>query len=219
MLIALGTVQGHEEIQVLVTIHITHTDVAAHIVQPGMLSGIHKLDLAKLGFLISQDELYNPNGVSLIDAIVRVGGCTGSFISNEGLVITNHHCVFGAVNAISTAENDYITDGFIAPTRDKEVSARGLTIRITESYTDVSKEVLSAINDEMSLAERSRAISARMRELAEAAEKENEGKIAEVSEMFVGRTYVLFIYQTIRDVRIVYVPPRSIGEFASMART
>ncbi len=177
------------------------------------ISEIRKLDLQKLGFEISPTDLYNPNGVSLIDAIVRVGGCTGSFISTEGLVITNHHCVFGAVQAISTAEKDYITDGFIAPTRDKEVLARGLTIRITESYTDVSADVLSAVTDDMPLAERSRAISKKMRDIAQQAEKEHEGRIAEVSEMFAGRTYVLFLYQTIKDVRIVYVPPRSIGEF------
>ena len=127
------------------------------------ISEIHKLNLKKLGFLIDQKTLYNPNGVSLIDAIVQVGGCTGSFISKDGLVITNHHCAFGAVQAISSKEKDYITDGFLAPTRAEEVSARGMTIRITESYKDVSSEVLSVVSPGMALAERTRAIEKKMR--------------------------------------------------------
>ena len=120
--------------------------------------------------------MYSPRGVSLIDAIVQVGGCTGSFISKDGLVITNHHCAFGAVQAISSKEKDYITDGFLAPTRAEEVSARGMTIRITESYKDVSSEVLSVVSPGMALAERTRAIEKKMREIEAAAEKKNAGK-------------------------------------------
>ena len=178
------------------------------------ISEIHKLNLKKLGFLISQKDLYNPNGVSLLDAIVNVGGCSGSFISNDGLVITNHHCTFGAVQAISTMEKDYITNGLLAESREKEIPARGLVIRITESYKDVSQEVLSAVSADMPLAERTRAINKRMQEIASDVEKKDPGKQAQVSEMFAGRNYVLFVYQRIRDVRLVYVPPRSVGEFA-----
>ena len=72
------------------------------------LSDLKNIDLHKAGLKISTPELYNPNGKSLIDAIVRVGGCTGSFISNDGLLITNHHCAFGFVQAISTTKNNYI---------------------------------------------------------------------------------------------------------------
>lgn len=177
------------------------------------ISELHRLNLKKLGFEIDAKTLYNPNGVSLVDAIVQVGGCTGSFVSGEGLVITNHHCVFGAVSAASSKENDYVTNGFLAADRSKEIAARGMTIRITESYRDVSKEVLGAVDDGMSPADRARAIQKKMQELASAAEKDNPGKQAQVSEMFAGRTYVLFLYAQIRDVRLVYVPPRSIGEF------
>ena len=76
------------------------------------LSEIHKLNLKAKGFKIAPKDLYNPQGVSLVDAIVQVGGCTGSFVSNEGLILTNHHCAFGAVQAASTAEKDYLTNGF-----------------------------------------------------------------------------------------------------------
>lgn len=66
------------------------------------LSEIHKLDLKKAGLKIDQNEVYNPNGISLVDALVNVGGCTGSFVSNDGLIITNHHCAFSAVQLAST---------------------------------------------------------------------------------------------------------------------
>src|SRR5574342_233719 len=78
------------------------------------LSEIHKLNLKAKGFKIDAKQLYNPQGVSLVDAIVQIGGCTGSFVSNEGLILTNHHCAFGAVQAASTAEKDYLTNGFLA---------------------------------------------------------------------------------------------------------
>ncbi|HSL89504.1 MAG TPA: S46 family peptidase, partial [Ignavibacteriaceae bacterium] len=72
------------------------------------LSDIRNLDLKSAGLKISIDEVYNPSGVSLVDALVKVGGCTGSFVSEEGLILTNHHCVFGAVQAASTVENNYL---------------------------------------------------------------------------------------------------------------
>ena len=177
------------------------------------ISEIHKLRLDAKGLKIDPKEVYNPEGISLIDAIVQVGGCTGSFVSPEGLVLTNHHCAFGAVQAISTKDSDYITLGFLASTRSEERPARGYTVRITESYRDVSKEVLDAVTGGADPAERSKAIEKRMNELVKEAEKANPGKRASVSEMFAGRTYVLFVYATFRDVRLVYVPPRSIGEF------
>lgn len=177
------------------------------------ISEIHKLNLKKLGFELEANELYNPNGVSIVDAIVNVGGCTGSFVSGEGLVITNHHCVFGALSNASTAEHDYVTHGFLARTRADELPAAGMTIRITESYRDVSAEVLSGVGESMLPAERTKAIQKRMRELTEEAENAHPGKQAVVAEMFAGRTYVLFLYAQIRDVRLVYVPQRAIGEF------
>jgi hypothetical protein len=177
------------------------------------ISEIHKLRLQEKGLKIDPREVYNPEGTSLIDAIVQIGGCTGSFVSAEGLVLTNHHCAFGAVQAISTVDNDYITNGFVAFTRQEERPARGYSVRITESYRDVSKEVLSAVTEGMDAAGRSKAIAKRMNELSSEAEKANPGKRASVSEMFAGRSYVLFVYATFQDVRLVYVPPRSVGEF------
>ena len=185
------------------------------IAEEGMypLSEIHRLDLQSKGLEISAKNIYNPDGVSLIDAICKVGGCTGSFVSPEGLIITNHHCAYGAVRRASTPEHDYLANGFLAKNRGEELAATGYTVRITESYRDVSDEVLSAITDDMDYASRSKAIEKKIKEIVTRVEKENKGKRAEVSEMFIGKTYVLFIYTYLKDIRLVYVPPRTIGNF------
>lgn len=177
------------------------------------LSEIHQLNLKAKGFKIDAKTLYNPQGVSLVDAIVQVGGCTGSLVSNEGLILTNHHCAFGAVQAASTAEKDYLTNGFLAASRSEEIPAKGYNCRITESYRDVSAEVLSAAKENMSFAERAKAFEQKIKEIVSAEEAKAKDIRAEVAEMFAGKSYVLFIYRNIKDVRLVYVPPRSIGEF------
>ncbi len=177
------------------------------------ISEILKLDLRSKGLKIDPKEIYNPEGVSLIDGIVQVGACTGSFVSGQGLILTNHHCAYGAAQAASATERDYIKNGFLARNPGEEIPAKGYTARITDSYRDVSAEVLRAVNDTMDLAARSKAIEKKIKELVAATEKDHPGKRAEVSEMFIGKSYVLFIYTNLKDVRLVYVPPRSIGEF------
>jgi len=177
------------------------------------LSDLNRVDLKKAGLEIDQSDIYNPGKVGLVDALVRVGGCTGSFISDEGLIITNHHCAFGAVQLASTPENDYLTNGFVARDRAQEIRAEGLTIRITDSYQDVSDRVLKVANQSANPAERIHLINEQRRIIAAEAEKEDPTIKAEVSEMFIGKSYVLFRYKTIEDVRLVYVPQRSIGEF------
>jgi hypothetical protein len=175
------------------------------------ISEIMKLDLKSKGLMIDPSEIFATDK-SLIFAIVSVGA-TGSFLSDEGLFITNHHVAFGAVQAASTEENDYLRDGFLARTQAEEIQAKGMTARITESYRDVSAEVLGAVGPEMDFAARTKAVERRMKEIVAKAEKDNPGKRAEVAEMFTGKTYILFIYTYLKDIRLVYVPPRSIGEF------
>lgn len=189
--------------------------VGYNVREEGMfpLSEIHKVDLKKAGLKIDQNEVYNPNGISLVDALVNVGGCTGSFVSDEGLIITNHHCAFSAVQLASTPENDYLNNGFVARTREQEIEAKGLTCRITDSYEDVSDRVLGAVANVDDPAARLQMINNQMKNIAAEAEQKDPSIKAEVSEMFIGKTYVLFRYKTIQDVRLVYVPNRQIGEF------
>ncbi len=178
-----------------------------------LLSDLKNLDLQKIGLKISPEELYNPKGVSLIDAIVRVGGCTGSFISNEGLIVTNHHCAFGFVQAISTTKNNYIKTGFLANSKQEEVQAKGLVCKITASYEDVSAKVLEGTQDITDPGKRLQMIKDKLRAITETENASNPGLQCEISEMFTGRTYILFRYQMLKDVRLVYVPARSIGEY------
>ncbi len=95
---------------------ITFLGMTNSVPEEGMypLSEIHKVDLVKAGLKIDPLEVYNPNGISLIDALVKVGGCTGSFVSNKGLILTNHHCAFGAINRASTSEHNYLENGLLA---------------------------------------------------------------------------------------------------------
>ncbi|MDP4116363.1 MAG: S46 family peptidase [Bacteroidota bacterium] len=177
------------------------------------LSEIRKLDLKNAGLKIDVNEIYSPGKAGLIDALVNITGCTGSFVSADGLIITNHHCAFGAVAQASTTENNYLENGFLAKTREQEITAKGITAKITVSYDDVSSEILKAANESGDYAKRPLAIANKIKEIIAREEKKNPEIKAEVSEMFAGESYILFRYQTINDVRLVYVPPRNIGEF------
>ena len=177
------------------------------------ISELGNVGLKGRGIELSAQEIFNPQAKSLVDGICRVNGCTGSFVSSDGLIITNHHCAFDAIQKASTPERDLLTDGFIATSKADEVPAPNYTVRITESYSDVSSEVLSLANPQMSYVDRTKAIDRRKKEIELQAEKDNPGMRAEVAEMFVGKTYVLFLYTYLKDVRLVFAPPISVGAF------
>ena len=181
------------------------------------ISELKRLNLQEKGLELSPEELFNSEGLSLLDGICRVNGCTGSFVSSDGLIITNHHCAFDAIQKASTPTNDLLANGFIAKTKQDEVRAVGFTVRITESYADVSDQVLSVVSEGMTFLDRTKAIEKRRKELEQAAEAENKGLRAEVAEMFTGKTYVLFLYTYLKDVRLVFAPPISIGAFGGEA--
>ncbi|MGM1429837.1 S46 family peptidase [Sphingobacterium lactis] len=177
------------------------------------LSELSKAGLKKAGLKISEKDIYNPGSIGLVDALVQVSGCSGSFVSPNGLIITNHHCAFSAVQLASTPEHNYLENGFVANSHEQEIEAKGLSIRITDSYEDVSKQVLDAAANLTDPAQRIDAINAKRIALAKEAEAKDPTIKAEVSEMFIGKTYVLFKYKTIEDVRLVYIPRQNIGEF------
>lgn len=170
-------------------------------------------DLKKAGLKLDLKELYNPDGSSLVDALVNVGGCSGAFVSADGLIVTNHHCVFNAVQSASTVDNDLVTNGFRAGSREEEIPARGITVRITRGYRDVSDEILKGLQGITDPEERNTRRNEIISRLEKAAVESNPSFSAQVSDMLPGKVYVLFLYEVIRDVRLVYVPPRSIGEF------
>ncbi|MDF1843157.1 MAG: S46 family peptidase [Rubripirellula sp.] len=177
------------------------------------ISEIGGLGLADKGLKLTVEDVFNADQTCLVDGICKVNGCTGSFVSPRGLIITNHHCAYRAIQSSSSTGKDYLRDGFQAKSLGDEIPAQGYTVRITESFRDVSDNVLSAITPGMSYTERTKAIEQRQKVLEKNAEKEHEGQRAEVAEMFAGRTYVLFLYTYIQDVRLVFAPPASVGNF------
>ena len=181
------------------------------------ISELARLNLQNKGMPLTPGELFNSEQVSLVDGICRVNGCTGSFVSSDGLIITNHHCAFDAIQKASTSANDFLQKGFIAKERSQEIPASGYNVRITEGYSDVSAKVLSAVTDNMTFLERTKAIEKRRKQIEQTAEQENKGLRAEVAEMFAGKTYVLFLYTYLKDVRLVFAPPISIGAFGGEA--
>lgn len=177
------------------------------------MSELAALNLKERGIELTAEQLFNPSGLSLVDGVCRVNGCTGSFVSPRGLIITNHHCAYDAIQKASTTARDLLANGFNAKTLAEEIPAPDYNVRVTEDYKDVSREVLAAITPEMDAASRRRAIEKRGKELEGLAEREHPGLRAEVAEMFAGKTYVLFLYTYLRDVRLVFAPPQSVGNF------
>lgn len=177
------------------------------------ISQLGQLDLAAAGLEMKPEEIFNPDDVCLLDGICRVNGCTGSFVSPQGLIITNHHCAYRAIQSSSTEANDLLKNGFSAATNADEILAKGYVVRITESFSDVSEKVLAAVNSEMSHVDRTKAIDRRRKEIEKQAEIDHPGTRAEVAEMFTGKSYVLFLYTFIKDVRLVFAPPASVGAF------
>ena len=177
------------------------------------VNDLARLDLEAAGLSVTAADIFAPDGSSLVDAICKVNGCTGSFVSGEGLILTNQHCAFGAIQQAGKDGRDYLTEGFVARDRAGEFPASGFTVRITEGWRDVSAEVLEVVVADLDPLARTRAIERRIKELELQAERDNPGLRAEIAEMFRGRTYLLFLYTYLKDVRLVYAPSRDVGNF------
>src|SRR6266571_393284 len=180
---------------------------------PDTLNDLPIKKLQQMGLKIPLTDIYNPNGPSIKDAVVIVDGGTGEFLSNEGLLLTNHHVAFDALVAASSAAKDYATNGYLAKTHSEELPAQGYNVQITQDLKDVTSEVLSGVTDAMSPQERSAAIANKARSIQAASAKPAEGITAQVMPLNEGLSYYLFTYLTLPDVRIVYAPPKNIGFF------
>jgi hypothetical protein len=130
------------------------------------LSNLNKIDLKKAGLKIPQSEIFNESGKSLINALVRIDGCTGSFISDKGLIITNHHCVYSQVAAVSSSSTNYLDNGFYANKLEKELKTT-MTCKITQSYVDVSIEVLKGTENESNPVKKSQLIAENIKKITQ----------------------------------------------------
>ena len=179
-----------------------------------LLDTIGKLpvsEMKKHGLELTPEQIYSANGPSLKDAIVLLGGGTSSFVSAEGLMVTNHHVAFGGIQSLSSVKEDYLKDGFWAKSREEELPTN-YTAQIVTEIKDVTPEVLSAVNDSMSAEKRAAAIRDKSREI-EAAAKGSSDLTCRVSDMYNGVSYYLFTFQALTDVRLVYAPPSAIGNY------
>ena len=168
-------------------------------------------DMQDMGLELGGDEIWNEDGTGVANAVVSVGA-TGAFVSPDGLILTNHHVAYGAVQRISTAGKNYIEGGYLAKTREEEVPAHGYRAYIFLGARDATGEVLSAVSESMSPLERYNAIERRTKEIID--EAESAGDVyCEVNAFYGGAKYVLDTYTRLPDVRVVYVPARSIGEY------
>jgi hypothetical protein len=185
------------------------------LAQEGMwlLNQLDQLKLDKKGLKISTSEIYNKDKPALYNAVVQIGGGTGSFVSPDGLIITNHHVAFQALQRASTAENDYLTKGFTAKTHTEEIKAPGYRALLLNEMTDVTSDVLKSGEGIAEPTAKEKAINLKIAEMTDAIEKGKDDVLATISEMYNGKQYMLFVYKVIKDIRIVYAPPQSIGKF------
>ena len=171
-------------------------------------------DMQAKGFKLSAEDIYSINRSSLKDAIVHFGGgCTGELISDEGLLITNHHCGFGQIQSHSSVEHDYLKDGFWAMKRSEELPNPGLTVSFLEYMEDVTDRVLKGYREGMTEQERTELVRKNTEKIIGKAAGGNENLRASVSPLYYGNQYYLFVYKVFRDVRLVGAPPSSIGKF------
>ena len=180
---------------------------------PLLLSKLNEKQMKSLGMKISAKDIYSINSGSLKDAIVSFGGfCTGEVISSKGLVLTNHHCGFDAVQNHSSLDYNYIRDGFWAKNYNEELKNPGLFATFIIRIEDVSSLALSGVNATMSESERQSTIDKNIALIRKNAKKESY-QDSFVRGFFEGNQYYLFITETYKDIRLVGAPPAAIGNF------
>ena len=182
---------------------------------PLFIDRLNYVDMQKMGLKLTAEEIYSVNHSSLKDAVVLFGqGCTGEMVSTQGLLLTNHHCGYGAIQANSSVEHDYLTNGFWAMKNNEELPIAGLTVRFLVRIEDVSKKVLDALDGILTEEERGK----KLKGIFDGLQKEataGTGYDAVVKSFFEGNEYYLFVFETYKDVRLVGAPPSSIGKFGA----
>lgn len=180
---------------------------------PLLLDKLNEKQMKSLGMKISAKDIYNINAGSLKDAIVSFGGfCTGEVISEQGLVLTNHHCGFDAIQNHSTIEHNYIRDGFWSANTNEELLNPGLFVTFIVRIEDVSKQVMNGVTPGMTEPQRQSQIDKNIAEMRKSVKKESY-QDSFIRGFFEGNQYYMFVTETYKDIRLVGAPPSAIGNF------
>jgi hypothetical protein len=181
-----------------------------------MLPYIQQLNIQKMngmGCSLSAEDIYSDKNISLKDAVIVFGnGCTGVVVSRQGLIFTNHHCGFDAIQQHSSVEHNYLKDGFNAVRLEDEIPTPGLSVKFLVKIEDVTRQVLSSLSDTLSEKSRNGKIYEISDSICKAAEKDTH-YLAEVKPFFAGNEFYLLVYEEFKDVRLAFAPPSSIGNF------
>ncbi|HPW67148.1 MAG TPA: S46 family peptidase [Salinivirgaceae bacterium] len=181
---------------------------------------INKLNIGHMtekGFKLTAEDVYSINNACLKDAIVALnyGSCTAELISDEGLLLTNHHCAYDDIQSHSSVEHDYLTEGFWAITREQELPNEGKTVSFLIRAEDVTERILASVNDEMPESERTSIIDSISKAIVEEVKNETPEYRANVGSLLHGNQFMLFVYEDFKDIRLVGAPPESIGKFGA----
>lgn len=180
---------------------------------PTLLRKYNIEEMQQMGFKLTAEDIYDVNHASMKDAVVLfAGGCTGELISSDGLLITNHHCGYGQIQAHSSLEHDYLTNGFWARNRNEELPNPGLAVQFLQKMEDVTGKVMEGV--EASMDEKTKnGIIAKNIEKVKADYSKGADYPADVKPLFYGNQYFVYVYEVFRDVRLVGAPPSAIGKF------
>ena len=180
----------------------------------GNLNRQTRKTMKELGLEMPASRLYNPRKSSLKDAVVSFGGfCSGVVVSEDGLVLTNHHCGFSSVQQHSSVEHDYLKDGFVARNRSEELPNPELYVRFLLRTEDVTKRVLKHVTPRMTEAERSSVVDSMMLAIGAEVSAADSTLVGVVDAYYGGNEFWLSVYRDFNDVRLVFAPPSSIGKF------
>ena len=178
-----------------------------------MLLQYNEKEMQEMGMRITAEDIYSINHSSLKDAIVLFGGgCTGEIVSDQGLLLTNHHCGYGYIQKHSSVEHDYLTNGFWAMNRGEELPCPGLSVTFLREMRDVTEQVLKGVSIDMPEDERQTLVEKNMEEIIASVKKETNYKVS-IESFFLGNEYYLLLNEIYTDVRLVGCPPSNIGKF------
>ncbi len=182
---------------------------------PTLLKSLNEKEMRSLGAKMKADDLYSISKPSLKDAVcIFGGGCTAEVVSNQGLLFTNHHCGFDAIQNLSTLEKNYVDHGFWAMSQKEELPAEGVTATFIVEIQDATIRVMAGVDDKMSEDARRSQLDRNIAQIIKDTKRETWQKV-EIKPFYDGNQYYLFITETFEDVRLVGAPPQSIGKFGS----